>query len=296
MFKISLMYENKCKWCDKIIVVKKQYLFSLHIANCTNNPNRVARNIKTSVLFKGKERTERINLIQICPKCGVEFEQRVTESIIKRNKHKKYCSSECGNSRNWSSEHKLKLSEKCKTSEKVKSANLINIQKLKISGKYRGSGKNNNNDNEFVCLECGKIGYDHNYDKNRKYHKECWLKISGGVRKGSSRGKCGWYNGYWCDSSYELAYLIYCLDNNIVIERNTIGYKYIYNNTLHTYYPDFRVNGELVEIKIYRSNLTDVKLSAVDEKITIYYKDTIKPFLDYAIFKYGKDFINQYQK
>jgi len=55
------------------------------------------------------------------------------------------------------------------------------------------------------------------------------------------------------------------------------------------------VNGELVEIKNYRSNLTDKKLSAVDEKIIIYYKDTIKPFLNYTINKFGKNFINQYE-
>jgi hypothetical protein len=43
----------------------------------------------------------------------------------------------------------------------------------------------------------------------------------GGYVKGSGRGKKGWYKGFFCDSSYELAYLIYCLDHQINIKRNT---------------------------------------------------------------------------
>lgn len=50
------------------------------------------------------------------------------------------------------------------------------------------------------------------------------------------------------------------------------------------------------EIKNYRSELTDAKLKSVNENITIYYKDTIKPYLDYAISKYGKNFIEKYEK
>jgi len=38
----------------------------------------------------------------------------------------------------------------------------------------------------------------------------------GGYQKKSGRGKWGWYKGFWCDSSYELAYVIYNLDHNIV--------------------------------------------------------------------------------
>ena len=44
---------------------------------------------------------------------------------------------------------------------------------------------------------------------------------NGGYRQGSGRGKKGWYKGFFCDSSWELAYVIYCLDHNIDIKRNT---------------------------------------------------------------------------
>ena len=234
---------------------------------------------------------KRINFKQNCPKCGKEFEIVITESEYKRNKYKKYCSRKCSNSHVISDELKNKISESCKNSEKVKIANRI----INENRKNR-NGKGRNPISEFICLHCGEKGVDKKYKKNRKYHADCWLKISGGIKKGSSRGKYGWYNGYWCDSSYELAYVIYCLEHNVKIERNTKGYEYYFKEKNHTYYPDFIVNGKLMEIKNYRSELTEAKLKCVNEDIDILYRDTMKPYLDYVKNKYGKDFIKLYKQ
>ena len=46
--------------------------------------------------------------------------------------------------------------------------------------------------------------------------------LCGGKRHGSGRGKKGWYKGYWCDSSWELALVIYNLEHNIKFERNKL--------------------------------------------------------------------------
>ena len=179
------------------------------------------------------------------------------------------------------SETKKKISDSCKKSEKVKNT------KIKRS---------KNNVNEFICNNCGEKGIDRRYNTNRKYHNECWKLISGGIRDGSSRGKYGWYKGYRCDSSYELAYLIFNIEHNNKIERNKDGFEYFFNDKKHLFYPDFIVNGEYVEVKNYRSELTDCKLKYFPTKIDIYYKDTMKPYLEYVIDKYGKDFINLYEK
>lgn len=32
------MYENRCKWCNKMIVVEKQQSFAGHVATCLKNP------------------------------------------------------------------------------------------------------------------------------------------------------------------------------------------------------------------------------------------------------------------
>ena len=61
----------------------------------------------------------------------------------------------------------------------------------------------------------------------------------GGPSKNSSYGKRGTYKGIHCDSTYELAVLIYCLDHNIDIERNQRKFSYTYQGKIHNYYPDF---------------------------------------------------------
>lgn len=296
------MYIKNCKWCEKDITVEKQCLFALHVCNCDSNPNKAIKIEKLKLLLTGKEKTKRIILKQNCPKCGDLFEIIITESQYKRNKYKKYCSSKCSHSKNWTEEHKKKLSETCKNSERVKIANKKNgedrIKKsLEQGDKFLYIKSERLIIKEYICEHCGEIIKSIRHGKKiQKYHKECWLKISGGLKIGSSRSKHGWYKGYWCDSSYELAFLIYNLEHDIEIERNRKGYEYYYKNKKHKFYPDFRVDGKLVEIKNFRSELTDAKLNSVDEEIKIYYKDTIKPYINYVVDKYGKKFIELYEK
>ena len=57
------------------------------------------------------------------------------------------------------------------------------------------------------------------------------------------------YKNIWCDSSWELAFVIYHLDNNFTIERNKLGLDYNYNNKDRKYFPDFIVDNIYYEIK-----------------------------------------------
>ena len=57
------------------------------------------------------------------------------------------------------------------------------------------------------------------------------------------------YNNLKFDSSWELAFYIYCIDKGKNIVRETCSFTYNYNGTDYSYFPDFRVNGALVEIK-----------------------------------------------
>lgn len=108
------------------------------------------------------------------------------------------------------------------------------------------------------------------------------LSISASKQINRSRwSKHGWYKGFWCDSSYELFFVMFCLDHNISIQRNHVGYKYTYNNREHRFYPDFIVNGKLVEIKNYRSELTDIKIAAVTDEIEIIYKSDMQLYFDH---------------
>jgi hypothetical protein len=120
------------------------------------------------------------------------------------------------------------------------------------------------------------------------------MKSYGGYRKGSGRGKKGWYKGFFCDSSWELAYVIYCLDKKIPIERNTSKLKYIFENVEKTYTPDFIVNGKLVEIKGFKSPQWEAK-QFYNPDVEVLYKEEMKPILDYVILTYGKDYIRLYE-
>ena len=100
----------------------------------------------------------------------------------------------------------------------------------------------------------------------------------GGKRHGSGRGKKGWYKGFFCDSTYELVFIIYNLDNNIEFRRCDRVYIYTYENKIHKYYPDFELpDGTIVETKGYHSELVDIKAASVtDRPIKILYEKDLQ--------------------
>lgn len=114
---------------------------------------------------------------------------------------------------------------------------------------------------------------------------------AGGLRKGSGRGKKGWYKGYFCDSTYELVYVIYNIDHNISFKRATISYEYIYNDEKHLYFPDFELtDGTLVEIKGYMTDKTYAKINAVtDRKLIVLQKKDLEYAFNYVKENYEYD-------
>lgn len=130
-------------------------------------------------------------------------------------------------------------------------------------------------------------------ERKKKISEKARLN-NGGYRRGSGRGKKGWYKGFFCDSSYELAYLIYCLDHNFNIKRNTEKRTYIWEGNLKNYIPDFIVEGKVVEIKGFKSEQWQAKLDA-NPDITVLYGSDLKDVFNYVNEKYGKNFINLYE-
>lgn len=143
-----------------------------------------------------------------------------------------------------------------------------------------------------------KEGLIKNGFEGKHHTSEALAKIAaaGGIRKGSGRGKKGWYKGYWCDSSWELAWIIYHLDKNIKFERNKTGFEYEFNGTKFRYYPDFIMeDGTFIEVKGYIDQKCQAKLNQFHSSLTILDKRGIKPYLDYAVQTYGKDYIRLYE-
>lgn len=132
-------------------------------------------------------------------------------------------------------------------------------------------------------------------ETRNKLRQSAKLRGLGGVTNGGGTGHKGYYKGFWCDSSWELAYIIYCLDHNITIVRNTKSFKYIFDGIEYNYFPDFIVNDTFIEIKGYASLQWKAKLDYFPDAITVLYRKDIQQYLKYARETYGRDFIRLYQ-
>ena len=115
----------------------------------------------------------------------------------------------------------------------------------------------------------------------------------GGYVPGSGKGRQGRYKGIWCDSSWELAYVIFNLDHNIDFERNSQSFPYKYRGQEHRYTPDFICDGQFIEIKGYERPIDKYKYVAIPD-LKILYEADMKPYLEYVIHKYGSTFTDLY--
>ena len=88
--------------------------------------------------------------------------------------------------------------------------------------------------------------------------------------------------------------MVYCLEHDIDIKRNTEKRKYIWNNKERIYIPDFVVNSRLIEIKGYSSQQWLAKLSA-NPDVSVLYENDIYPIINYVKSKYGNDFVSLYE-
>lgn len=110
------------------------------------------------------------------------------------------------------------------------------------------------------------------------------------------QGKRGIYHNIPCQSSWELAYVIYQEEHGVNFVRNKRGFRYLFEGKEHTYFPDFYLPDcdTYVEIKGYYNEKTHAKVTQFEEKLLVMCYDSMKPILDYVIDKYGVDFTYLY--
>ena len=110
------------------------------------------------------------------------------------------------------------------------------------------------------------------------------------------RGIKGYYKGIWCDSSWELAWVLFALDHGIPFTRNTDIFPYIHENKAFAYKPDYKVFDCWIEVKGLKSAKWQSKQDCFpypDKLVVLYYKD-LKFIFDYVRNKYGKDYVLLY--
>lgn len=156
------------------------------------------------------------------------------------------------------------------------------------------------------CVICGaKLSYDDRYKKtcsDECRFKLISLKISQRTSQSNSPSskygyKYGNYRGIFCDSSWELAFVIWCIDHELNIERNIDWFEYDYEGK-RLYSPDFKIDGIYFEIKNFYSDKMKSKIQQFPQNKTLVIIDSskIKPYIEYAITTYGNEFIRLYDR
>lgn len=125
---------------------------------------------------------------------------------------------------------------------------------------------------------------------------------SGGYRIGSGRGKKGWYKGIHCDSSWELAFVLWCELKGRQVKRAKKRFEYTYKKQSRKYLPDFRYRTskgvwKYLEIKGYVSEQWKAKKKAFPHELLLISRKTMeKKILPVVVEAHGKDFIELYER
>jgi len=275
----------KCKYCGKEFDEKHKYSLGGHIRFCKLNPKYkqnveqleyVRSHIKHN---KGKQFVHKDEICE-CQYCHKQYK------FYGLKNHEKYC--------NYNPYKKLDRDSHTgggwnkgltkETDDRIKNAaEKLHERYEKGEIKTWCDGLTKETDDRIAK-------YSKQISKTAKEHG-----LSGGYRKGIGRGKKGWYKGIFCDSSWELAFVIYHIDHNIPIKRCEEKLQYEMNGKIRKYLPDFVVNDKIVEIKGWKDESALIKEQCFPE-ITIIDKNGIIPYIEYVVNKYGSNFINLYDK
>jgi len=120
------------------------------------------------------------------------------------------------------------------------------------------------------------------------------------------------FQNEYFDSSWELAVWIWAKENNFEIKREPVEINYEFGGESHSYFPDFEINGKLIEIKggqFFRNgkminpfdesknDLFEAKHQVALKNNVIFWKDEeMKPIIDYIEKKYTKNFLPLFKK
>ena len=289
-----------CKYCGK--VCKSGISLGGHIVSCKLNPNSRYNtdDFKNKITELAEKKNPKNEYDLICEYCGKHYTLYIKQSDYIRGAYKKTCSITCA--------HKLG-GENCDKEERNKKiSNTLkgNPKCATLKGLKRVCNRWINNPNWSPIKYCPTCGKELSYKYPRMYcSKECMIigrhkKLSdsakncnfgGYVPNSIKKHHHGNYMGIHCDSSWELAFLVYNIEHNIPIKRCNVQRTYInHDGKIRKYFPDFIINENIIiEIKGYENE--DAKLkSQQNSDIIVLHKNEMIKYLEYVKNKYGNLF------
>lgn len=261
-------YTEICPYCNKKLTSGG---ISLHVRRCRKNPDR----IPTSYELKYEEHKRQELVPGNCSYCGKychnQNSLRNHQRLCKMNPNRQSTIME---SVEWQNEMRSRIDYSNPWNKGLTAVTDERVKHIAFSVKKGIQKSMKEHPERFTGRARTEAA-----EKQRRQKISFSIKQNptcGGKRHGSGRGKKGWYKGFFCDSTYELVYVIYNLDNNIEFKRCSRVYTYTYKGKQHKYYPDFELaDGTLVETKGYHSDIVDAKTASVTDRsiIVLYEKD-----------------------
>jgi len=230
----------------------------------------------------------------LCQQCGKEHDGTFGSG--------RFCSKSCANTqihsqetknkiRQWAKDHPNKIKESSEKTRIISLKNRIHYEIKKICPICKKEFKVYENSKTIFCSRtCYRLDqkYGYKYSKKPTYNGQPKNPTS------AFCSYCGWYKDIWCQSTYELVWVIYNLDHNIKFIRNSEAFKYIYENKEHKYYPDFYLSDldEFVEIKGFIRPGDKEKWEQFPKKLDILFRKDIKHCFEYVSTKYNTENYN----
>jgi len=271
----KLIKKINCTECNKELIVSK---FHLNVDLC-NNCKKIKKRILSNCENCNKEHYSEFATGRFCSRsCANSFSAKNDNSNETKIINCISCNKE------------IEVNKRSPNKAKCKECRILSRTIIKTCKYCKKEFKTLNKSQKFCGHDCSnKMPItEETRNKMKLNHKGNW--------PGAGRGKSGTYKGYYCDSTWELAFTVYNIEHNIKFLRNNKGFDYIFENKKHKYYPDYIINGEFVEIKGVDNDLWQAKLKHFPYKIKVLYKKEMKKYFDYIIGKYGNNYIYLYDE
>lgn len=290
----------KCKYCGKEFESKQRY--AGHSINCEHNP-------KNQIDYICKFCSNKFNKVnglhrheKRCKNNPDRIYDTYSKSYVECNLYCKFCNKLCKNL-NSLRQHEIRCKNNpdriipvdnfnhSKSSKSPWNKGLTKYSDERVMNYAKSISKKFKDNPDLVVLP------DFSNPIIRNNLSVAMKKVySSKLPKCKGLGKHGWYKGIWCDSSWELAWVIYSIEHKLNFVRNNKGFTYSWNNSEHTYFPDFYLpdTDEYVEIKGWFKPRDKAKLEQFPNKYILLKSAEMKPILEYVIDKYGENFYTLY--